>query len=61
MSFGTCFWFEVKRSIVLRSNNVISENRIIICHLHRELETSLLEDVSPFRLDRLSDPVGSWD
>ena len=61
MSFGTCFWFEVKRSIVLRSNNVISENRIIICHLRRELETSLLEDVSPFRLDRLSDPVGSWD
>ena len=61
MSFGTCFWFEVKRSIVLRSNNVISENRIIICYLHRELETSLQEDVSSFRLDRLSDPVGSWD
>jgi hypothetical protein len=61
MSFGTCFWFEVKRSIVLRSNNVISENRIIICHLRRELETSLQEDVSSFLLDRLSDPVGSWD
>ena len=61
MSFGTCFWFEVKRSIVLRSNNAISENRIIICHLHRELETSLQEDVSSFLLDRLSDPVGSWD
>jgi hypothetical protein len=49
------------RSIVLRSNNVISENRIIICHLRRELETSLQEDVSSFLLDRLSDPVGSWD
>jgi hypothetical protein len=61
MCFATYLSDQVKRSIVLRSNNVISENRIIICHLHRELETSLLEDVSPFRLDRLSDPVGSWD
>ena len=61
MSFGTCFWFEVKRSIVLRSNNVISENRIIICHLRRELETSLQEDVSSFLLDRLEDPLGPWD
>ena len=61
MCFATYLSDQVKRSIVLRSNNVVRENRIIISHFHRELETSLQRDVSSFLLDRLSDPVGSWD